>query len=99
MALENLPKFKDICDGTFPNPVHEDVHEVEDISYCTLLKFINLPNTCSSLISCMLNGAIKLRYSKKMDIGHENGDRVDSVPLFSGKIVYQDWSAHFKNLC
>ncbi|GFU36431.1 hypothetical protein TNCV_3100051 [Trichonephila clavipes] len=25
MALENLPKFKDICDGTFPNPVHEGV--------------------------------------------------------------------------
>ncbi|GFX73091.1 hypothetical protein TNCV_1704931 [Trichonephila clavipes] len=38
MALENLPKFKDICDGTFPNPVHEGVHEEEDISYCTMLK-------------------------------------------------------------
>ncbi|GFV11380.1 hypothetical protein TNCV_3785001, partial [Trichonephila clavipes] len=25
MALEKLPKFKDICDGTFPNPVHEGV--------------------------------------------------------------------------
>ncbi|GFX03317.1 hypothetical protein TNCV_3555451 [Trichonephila clavipes] len=35
MALENLPKFKDICDGTFPDPVHEGVHEEEDISYCT----------------------------------------------------------------
>ncbi|GFX22266.1 hypothetical protein TNCV_2951071 [Trichonephila clavipes] len=23
MALENLPNFKDICDGTFPDPVHE----------------------------------------------------------------------------
>ncbi|GFV48257.1 hypothetical protein TNCV_3285911 [Trichonephila clavipes] len=31
MALENLPKFKDICDGTFPDPVHEGVHEEEDI--------------------------------------------------------------------
>ncbi|GFS80750.1 hypothetical protein TNCV_86661 [Trichonephila clavipes] len=31
MALENLPKFIDICDGTFPNPVHEGVHEEEDI--------------------------------------------------------------------
>ncbi|GFV20898.1 hypothetical protein TNCV_3651091 [Trichonephila clavipes] len=38
MALENLPKFKDICDVTFPNPVHEGVHEEEDISYCTVLK-------------------------------------------------------------
>ncbi|GFS68929.1 hypothetical protein TNCV_4569711 [Trichonephila clavipes] len=38
MALENLPKFKDICDGTFPNPVHEGVHEEEDVSYCTMLK-------------------------------------------------------------
>ncbi|GFW77755.1 uncharacterized protein TNCV_2805021 [Trichonephila clavipes] len=38
MALETLPKFKDICDGTFPNPVHEGVHEEEDISYCTMLK-------------------------------------------------------------
>ncbi|GFT23902.1 hypothetical protein TNCV_3207611 [Trichonephila clavipes] len=38
MALENLPKFKDICDGTFPNPVHEGVHEEEDISCCTMLK-------------------------------------------------------------
>ncbi|GFV17374.1 hypothetical protein TNCV_4625911, partial [Trichonephila clavipes] len=34
MALEYMPKFKDICDGTFPNPVHEE----EDISYCTMLK-------------------------------------------------------------
>ncbi|GFT80161.1 hypothetical protein TNCV_2241361 [Trichonephila clavipes] len=38
MALEILPKFKDICDGTFPNPMHEGVHEEEDISYCTMLK-------------------------------------------------------------
>ncbi|GFV43710.1 hypothetical protein TNCV_1270831 [Trichonephila clavipes] len=38
MALEMLPKFKDICDGTFPNPVHEGVHEEEDISCCTILK-------------------------------------------------------------
>ncbi|GFS93451.1 hypothetical protein TNCV_2628291 [Trichonephila clavipes] len=38
MAPENLPKFKDICDGTFPNPVHEGVHEEEEISYCTMLK-------------------------------------------------------------
>ncbi|GFT23888.1 hypothetical protein TNCV_3207501 [Trichonephila clavipes] len=38
MALENLPKFKDICDGTFPNTVHEGVHEEEDISCCTMLK-------------------------------------------------------------
>ncbi|GFS96593.1 hypothetical protein TNCV_3943841 [Trichonephila clavipes] len=30
--------FKDICDGTFPDPVHEGVHEEEDISYCTMLK-------------------------------------------------------------
>ncbi|GFT36929.1 hypothetical protein TNCV_174921 [Trichonephila clavipes] len=33
-----LPKFKDICDGTFPDPVHEGVHEEEDISCCTMLK-------------------------------------------------------------
>ncbi|GFS79397.1 hypothetical protein TNCV_3006121 [Trichonephila clavipes] len=39
MALENLHKFKDICDGTFPYPVHEGVHEEEDISYCTMLKY------------------------------------------------------------
>ncbi|GFV78734.1 hypothetical protein TNCV_3168351 [Trichonephila clavipes] len=38
MALENLPKFKDICDGTFPDPVHEGVQEEEDISCCTMLK-------------------------------------------------------------
>ncbi|GFX59187.1 hypothetical protein TNCV_937021 [Trichonephila clavipes] len=39
MALETLlPKFKDICDGTFPNPVHEGVHEEEDISCCTMEK-------------------------------------------------------------
>ncbi|GFU55846.1 hypothetical protein TNCV_2255371 [Trichonephila clavipes] len=38
MALENQPKFKDICDGTFPNPVHEGVHVEEDISCCTMLK-------------------------------------------------------------
>ncbi|GFW02676.1 hypothetical protein TNCV_2456901 [Trichonephila clavipes] len=38
MALENLPNFKDICDGTFPDPVHEGVHEEEDMSYCTMLK-------------------------------------------------------------
>ncbi|GFS55128.1 hypothetical protein TNCV_2271871 [Trichonephila clavipes] len=24
---ENLPNFKDICDGTFPDPMHEGVHE------------------------------------------------------------------------
>ncbi|GFT22724.1 hypothetical protein TNCV_4388821 [Trichonephila clavipes] len=38
MALETLPKFKDICDGTFPNPVHEGVHEENDISCCTMVK-------------------------------------------------------------
>ncbi|GFT68193.1 hypothetical protein TNCV_373271 [Trichonephila clavipes] len=38
LRLENLPKFKDICDGTFPNPVHEGVHEEDDISYCIMLK-------------------------------------------------------------
>ncbi|GFU03530.1 hypothetical protein TNCV_2257381 [Trichonephila clavipes] len=37
MALENQPNFKDICDGTFPDPVHEGVHEKEDISCCTML--------------------------------------------------------------
>ncbi|GFS67150.1 uncharacterized protein TNCV_1042481 [Trichonephila clavipes] len=62
MALENLPKFKDICYGTFSNLVHEGVHEEEDMSCCTMLKVTNLPNTCSSLISCMLNGATKCRY-------------------------------------
>ncbi|GFX18442.1 hypothetical protein TNCV_4307421 [Trichonephila clavipes] len=35
---ENLPNFKDICDGTFPDPMHEGVHEEEDISYCTMVK-------------------------------------------------------------
>ncbi|GFX86139.1 hypothetical protein TNCV_2560211 [Trichonephila clavipes] len=38
MALERLPKFKDICDGTFPKPVHEGVHQEEDISCCTIVK-------------------------------------------------------------
>ncbi|GFX65620.1 hypothetical protein TNCV_4093151 [Trichonephila clavipes] len=38
MALDTLPKFKDICDVTFPNPVHEGVHEEEDLSCCTMLK-------------------------------------------------------------
>ncbi|GFX89416.1 hypothetical protein TNCV_2202581 [Trichonephila clavipes] len=37
MALETLPKFRHICDGTFPNSVHEDVHEEEDISCCTMV--------------------------------------------------------------
>ncbi|GFS98133.1 hypothetical protein TNCV_3850031 [Trichonephila clavipes] len=27
MALETLPNFKDIFDGTLPNPVHEGVHK------------------------------------------------------------------------
>ncbi|GFS68982.1 hypothetical protein TNCV_4570011 [Trichonephila clavipes] len=36
MALETLPKFRDICDGTFPKSVHEGVHEEEDISCCTM---------------------------------------------------------------
>ncbi|GFX04725.1 hypothetical protein TNCV_2247091 [Trichonephila clavipes] len=39
MALENLPDFKDICDGTFPDPMHEGVHEEDDISYCTMRFF------------------------------------------------------------
>ncbi|GFW22803.1 uncharacterized protein TNCV_2380191 [Trichonephila clavipes] len=38
MALENLPNFKDICDGTFPDPMHEGVHEEDDMSYCTMVK-------------------------------------------------------------
>ncbi|GFW17910.1 hypothetical protein TNCV_2058581 [Trichonephila clavipes] len=38
MALETLSKFKDICDGIFPNPVHEGVHEENDISCCTMVK-------------------------------------------------------------
>ncbi|GFY31533.1 hypothetical protein TNCV_4693771 [Trichonephila clavipes] len=38
MTLETLPEFKDICDGTFPNPVYEGVHEEEDISCCTMVK-------------------------------------------------------------
>ncbi|GFT39766.1 hypothetical protein TNCV_4869381 [Trichonephila clavipes] len=32
MSLETLHKSKDICDGTFPNPLHEDVREEGDIS-------------------------------------------------------------------
>ncbi|GFW24928.1 hypothetical protein TNCV_3846621 [Trichonephila clavipes] len=38
MDLETLPKFKDVCDGTFPNPVHERVHKEEEISCCTMVK-------------------------------------------------------------
>ncbi|GFU84142.1 hypothetical protein TNCV_4504411 [Trichonephila clavipes] len=38
IALETLAKFKDICNGTFPNPVHEGVPEEEDISCFTMLK-------------------------------------------------------------
>ncbi|GFU15145.1 hypothetical protein TNCV_3789851 [Trichonephila clavipes] len=38
MSLETLLKFKDICDGTFPNPLLEGVQEEEDISYCTMVK-------------------------------------------------------------
>ncbi|GFX70241.1 hypothetical protein TNCV_4616781 [Trichonephila clavipes] len=38
MALENLPKFKHICDVTVPTSVHEGLHEEEDILYCTMLK-------------------------------------------------------------
>ncbi|GFV57262.1 hypothetical protein TNCV_2822791 [Trichonephila clavipes] len=38
MPLETLPKFKDICDGTFPDPVYEGVHEEDDISCCTMVK-------------------------------------------------------------
>ncbi|GFX09125.1 hypothetical protein TNCV_4167041 [Trichonephila clavipes] len=36
MSLETLPEFKHIYDGTFPNSLHEEVHE--DISYCTMVK-------------------------------------------------------------
>ncbi|GFT12417.1 hypothetical protein TNCV_2709811 [Trichonephila clavipes] len=38
MSLETLPKFIDICDGIFPNFLHEDVHEEGDVSYCTMVK-------------------------------------------------------------
>ncbi|GFX86154.1 hypothetical protein TNCV_2560361 [Trichonephila clavipes] len=38
MALETLPKFKDICDGNFPYPLHEGVYEEEDISCCKKVK-------------------------------------------------------------
>ncbi|GFT78959.1 hypothetical protein TNCV_3093431 [Trichonephila clavipes] len=34
MSLETLPEFND--DGTFPNSLHEEVHE--DVSYCTMIK-------------------------------------------------------------
>ncbi|GFU54854.1 hypothetical protein TNCV_4939801 [Trichonephila clavipes] len=36
MSLETLPEFNDIYDGTFPNSLHEEVHE--DVSYCTMVK-------------------------------------------------------------
>ncbi|GFT15466.1 hypothetical protein TNCV_3264791 [Trichonephila clavipes] len=38
MTLETLTKFKDICDGTFSNPMHEGGYEEEEISCCTILK-------------------------------------------------------------
>ncbi|GFT36884.1 hypothetical protein TNCV_174721 [Trichonephila clavipes] len=38
MAMEMLPKFNDICVGTFPNPVHEGVNEEKDISCFATLK-------------------------------------------------------------
>ncbi|GFU75229.1 uncharacterized protein TNCV_2056721 [Trichonephila clavipes] len=62
MSLETQPRFEDICDGTFSNPVHEGVHEEEDVSYCNMVKSCNLPNTCSSLIRCRQNRATQLRY-------------------------------------
>ncbi|GFW46597.1 hypothetical protein TNCV_1936671 [Trichonephila clavipes] len=34
--LETLPEFNDIYDETFPNSLHEEVHE--DVSYCTMVK-------------------------------------------------------------
>ncbi|GFU15849.1 hypothetical protein TNCV_2367941 [Trichonephila clavipes] len=34
MSLETLPEFND--DGTFPNSLHEKVHE--DVSYCSIVK-------------------------------------------------------------
>ncbi|GFW44217.1 hypothetical protein TNCV_2636151 [Trichonephila clavipes] len=37
MTMEKLPIFKDFSNGTFPNSVHEGVHE-EDVSYCTTMK-------------------------------------------------------------
>ncbi|GFX92687.1 hypothetical protein TNCV_2012731 [Trichonephila clavipes] len=36
ISLETLPEFNDIYDGTFPNSLHEEVHE--DVSYCTMVK-------------------------------------------------------------
>ncbi|GFX89491.1 hypothetical protein TNCV_483261 [Trichonephila clavipes] len=38
MDLKTLPKFKDFSDGTFPNPLHDGVHEKEDVSYSTKVK-------------------------------------------------------------
>ncbi|GFT35504.1 hypothetical protein TNCV_624841 [Trichonephila clavipes] len=34
MSLETMPEFNNIYDGTFPNSLHEEVHE--DVSYCAM---------------------------------------------------------------
>ncbi|GFT61084.1 hypothetical protein TNCV_4558181 [Trichonephila clavipes] len=73
MALENLPKFKDICDGTFPNPVHECVHEEEDISNCTMLKWYQFAKYLQQCNKLHANGAIKLWYSKKGTLAQKKG--------------------------
>ncbi|GFS86590.1 hypothetical protein TNCV_903441 [Trichonephila clavipes] len=36
MSLETLPEFNNIYDRTFPNSLHEEVHD--DVSYCTMVK-------------------------------------------------------------
>ncbi|GFQ83705.1 hypothetical protein TNCT_707231 [Trichonephila clavata] len=38
VCLEMLPKFNTLGDGTFPNPMHDDLHEEGDVSHCTMLK-------------------------------------------------------------
>ncbi|GFW20861.1 hypothetical protein TNCV_1050821 [Trichonephila clavipes] len=38
MSLEMLSNFKYICNETFPNTLHEDLHEEWDISHSNMLK-------------------------------------------------------------
>ncbi|GFV90390.1 hypothetical protein TNCV_935221 [Trichonephila clavipes] len=49
MSLETLSKFIDICDGIFPNFLHEDMHEEGDVSYCTM-SFSPMP-TCFTMVA------------------------------------------------
>ncbi|GFU58523.1 hypothetical protein TNCV_4894571 [Trichonephila clavipes] len=53
MSLETLPEFNDIYDGTFPNSLHEEVHE--DVSYSTMGRVVVYPASTPQVLGS-ING-------------------------------------------